>query len=434
MHSRGFSNISVRMDRFLAISQRHKQTLVLLLFTILCIIYVLYRLLFASSVYQQELQAAENIHFQDTSVYNLNHHVPDRTVISLLEVRKDDKINSQNNLRTAENLLSHPLAEEYSFNPNDIFHDWLPPLGAQSIPNVDTSFYSDIDTVFVIPGGGSGLPLFRSGEKSANYSLFEKAGYPEWTRRRTSAAFAHYNTLTLEQQQRSVFLALSAGSLNAPNVLFEDRRVMFECQHTLQHLAALGIDKKRLFGDWFSWDTVTNAVALRNFLDGILLFRGPEKLKQLQVLVFISDFHHHRMRQAISWILALHPQPLIGTYSDSQTNSESQDFSQKKHDQSSRSNLITANKSPGSGSNIMKGRYVEVVMQVVDSLGLSLAEDANAWKKRMDHEEAGVQQIKRQQMRITNMRQMQAFLFLGGHKGIQNYLLQEYQPSSGAGW
>lgn len=393
---------SIRYDRILqSIFQRNPQSLVFLLLSVLCVVYIVYRTIFYSpSTYALELQAAENNPREYSSLYNLNHNVHDPSLTS--SSARYSEIKDNNNGPSQSLRSTSPQTEEdVPLEPGDVFSDWLPPLGTQSVPDVDTQFFSEIESIYVIPGGGSGLPLHQSGvarNSNGSLSAFDTAGYPEWTRRRTSAAYSHFSTRSKEEQGRSIFLALSAGSLNAPNVLLDDRRVMFECQHTLQHLAALGVESRHLFGDWYSWDTVTNAVALRNFLDGLLLFRGPKR-PRMQVHVFISDFHHLRMRQALSWVLSLHPQPLISSTQSS-----------------------------------LKGKYVEVVMHVVDSLGLPLAADPVAWKARMQHEEAGVRQLQRHQLQITHMRQLQAFLFLGGHGGLRKYLLQQYRPSTGAGW
>lgn len=410
MHGR---TTGIRFDRIWHLfGGRNPHSAVFLIITIITTLFILYRILFFSHVYQFEREAAENGPLDKTSPFNLNHNPLEDAKRSK---EKFEESSVSTSLR-ASTIKRGTDEEENAFDPSDVFNDWIPPFGAQSVPDVDSTFFSEIDTVYVIPGGGSGIPLYGSSASSnrSKLSAFEVAGYPEWTRRRTSEAFMEFSSSTSEQQQRSIFLALSAGSLNAPNVLLDDRRVMFECQHTLQHLAALGVDPKRLFGDWFSWDTVTNAVALRQFLDGLLLFRGPKR-PPIQVRVYISDFHHLRMRQALIWVLSLRPQPLI----DGALNLPV----------SSRNSVDTASMN---GRNPLRGKHVDVTIHVVDSLGLAV--DPGVWKARLQHEEAGVAQLQRHQMRITHMRQLQAFLFLGGHGGLRKYLLQKYQPSAGLGW
>lgn len=412
MHGR--SN-SIRFDRIHHLfGGRNPQSTVFVIVTAIVVLFVLYRILFSSRVYQYELEAAENGPLDKTSPYNLNHNPAEFTKVSK-DSFEDSTVSTSLRASAIKKLVDE---DENAFDPSDVFNDWIPPFGAQSVPDVDSTFFSEIDTVYVIPGGGSGIPLHRSGASlnRSKLSAFEVAGYPEWTRRRTSEAFAAFSSSPPEQQQRAIFLALSTGSLNAPNVLLDDRRVMFECQHTLQHLGALGVEPKRLFGDWFSWDTVTNAVALRQFLDGLLLFRGPTR-PPIQVRVFISDFHHLRMRQALSWVLSLRPQPLVDGNLNAPLSSRNPGDASSKN-----------------GRNPLRGKHVEVTIHVVDSLGLSVAADPAAWKARMLHEEAGVAQIQRHQMRITHLRQLQAFLFLGGHGGLRKYLLQKYTPSAGLGW
>lgn len=204
---------TIRVDRLLgSLAQRNPQSLVFLAFSALCVFFLTYRFLFSSNVYRTEKQAAANPIYDRSAPFNINHKTP-----------------------TSEDALPDPLE-------------------ANNIPNVDSTFWSKIDTLLVIPGGGSGLPLHNA--SSAKSTAFETAGYPEWTRRRTSTAFEFYQTHrksngnkdneeSSAMEDSMVFLALSAGSLNAPNVLFDDRRVMFECQHTMQHLLALGVHPKR---------------------------------------------------------------------------------------------------------------------------------------------------------------------------------------------
>ena len=62
-------------------------------------------------------------------------------------------------------------------------------------------------TLYVIPGGGSGMG--NDGDGVLNY--------PEWTKRRTIAAVKHAKEAG--RDEGIYFLALSAGSLNSPNRL-----------------------------------------------------------------------------------------------------------------------------------------------------------------------------------------------------------------------
>jgi hypothetical protein len=132
---------------------------------------------------------------------------------------------------------------------------------------------SNIDTIYVIPGGGGGVSEGENENKGIG-SKIDYESYPEWSRRRVLAAYEAslireelYKYETKEKYNdddhkynnnnnnkfKSIFLALSAGSMNSPNVLFDDGSIMFESQHMMQHLKDLGITKERVFGDFISW-------------------------------------------------------------------------------------------------------------------------------------------------------------------------------------
>jgi hypothetical protein len=151
-----------------------------------------------------------------------------------------------------------------------------------------------VRTVYVIPGGGSG---------SAGATETNTTDYPEWTRRRVVDAVTHWKRKH-EAQSDAIFLTLSAGSMNSPNKRYDDGRIKFECQHTMDHLKSLGVPANRVFGDMLSWDTVTNGLTLRLFLEGVLAYQPelltppgtvvadaalarPKSLRKMDVLVFI---------------------------------------------------------------------------------------------------------------------------------------------------
>mmetsp|Transcript_21159 Transcript_21159/g.19273 ORF Transcript_21159/g.19273 Transcript_21159/m.19273 type:complete len:155 (+) Transcript_21159:234-698(+) len=147
---------------------------------------------------------------------------------------------------------------------------------------------SSVNTVYVIPGGGS---TNEQGEQ----------GYPKWTEQRTIAAVNHYKES--QDKQSSIFLALSAGSLNSPNIKLSDNsnRIQFECMSTMSHLKELLIPHEIIFGDFISWDTVSNGLVLRMFLEGLLDLRKETNV--LVVQVFISDFHSERVSETFNWVL-----------------------------------------------------------------------------------------------------------------------------------
>lgn len=278
-----------------------------------------------------------------------------------------------------------------------------------------------INTLYVIPGGGS-----------------SDEGYPEWTKRRVVAAWKHYNTYH-KHTNTAIFLALSAGSLNSHNQLYSDKRIMFECQHTINHLLQLGVPKDIIFGDTFSWDTVTNGLVVRMAVEGIQEYRAlnednvlppskvdtaapsqpgttpittpitttgsdavhestpteaveitqqqPVLLKPLQIEVFISDFHADRLSAAFDWVLSLSPR-------------------------------VTS---------------IELKINAVSSVGIDWHTPLD-YAHRISHEAEGTKRIKDNTKTIKTMSQFYAFLMLGGHQGLQKYLLHDYVTSKGGGW
>jgi uncharacterized SAM-binding protein YcdF (DUF218 family) len=220
--------------------------------------------------------------------------------------------------------------------------------------------------VYVIPGGGSGQDL---------------SGYPEWTSRRALAAYQSYLSQPISSRDSILFLALSAGSLNSPNRRSSDDRIIFECQKTIEHLQSLGVPKSQIFGDFLSWDTVTNALALRLFLEGSLEELPPSQ-QRVSVNVFISDFHATRVRLAFEWVLDLAPSLL--------------DTPQAK---------------------------ISLVIHEVSSVGLF---DEATLQERLRHETEGAERIKTNQVKIQTMRSLHRFIFIGGHEGLWRYLHGEY--------
>ena len=53
---------------------------------------------------------------------------------------------------------------------------------------------------------------------------------------------------------------------------------------------------------------------------------------------------------------------------------------------------------------------------------------------RQAHEKKGVAMIERLKTKVTTAEELKAYLLLGGHRGLRNYVLNQYQPSSGGGW
>ena len=271
----------------------------------------------------------------------------------------------------AKNIKDH---SEGNLDPHSHEHshpDYIPDL---QIPNINMHFMENIERIILIPGGGGGAPGTAD------------EGYPEWTKRRVLEAFKYYQALPLVSRERTLFLLLSAGSLNSPNLLLADKRIMFECQHMIQHLTQLGIEKERIHGDIFSWDTVTNGLSLRLFLEGLLLYQTE---KMVEVDLFISDFHSARMQTTLQWVLGLQP-------------------------------------------SLLESR-VTLKTNVVHSRGIQWKSPSD-FQDRVKHEEKGLQLILAQSKKITRIHEFHAFLMLGGHLGIRKYLMSDYVKSKGGGW
>lgn len=255
-------------------------------------------------------------------------------------------VNSRSSTHVASQLLN---------NENDAFLEKLIP---------------QTDVVFIVVGGGPGLP--------------EDHGYPTWTMKRTLQAFSEFSKSSVIERNSSIFLALSAGSMNGPNVMQSDGRIIFECQHILSHLKELGVSKDRLFGDFISWDTVANGLTVRMFVESLLSQRRYSD-QPLRLKLFTSDFHLERLREVLLWVLQLDPS-------------------------------LKPN--------------VAVSFHVHDAYGVSLGSKKEDFDVRIAHEKRGVAQIQSLAKKITKFTQFQAYLMLGGHQGYSKYLRSESLPRS----
>lgn len=361
------------------------------------------------------------------------------------------------------------------------------------IPFINERILSQVETLYVIPGGGSNI-----GSNNVGIGSLDKAGYPEWTQRRTEAAFQHYkryysgaeetstfaavrgsnadsqkHVVQVQRKHRNdkpkaIFLALSAGSLNAPNAQYADGRIIFECMHTIRHLKELGVPSELVFGDTFSWDTVTNALVLRQVVEAILLYRrrssnnnslgrrhsksgwswwpwATEALNEpsapaieqkstlrrkggelplpdstilrplneersvppntLMIEVFISDFHADRVQATFEWVLGLRP---------------------SLHGFQLVINAVDSGHFVSSGSTHSSGAGSDS--------GSGGAEMPIDFTNRMEHEAEGIKRIKHNAQLVRTMPQLYAFLSLGGHQGLWKYQHEEYVKSKGPGW
>jgi hypothetical protein len=243
-----------------------------------------------------------------------------------------------------------------------------------------------VRTVYVIPGGGG-----------------SNDGYPQWTQRRVEAAF---KASKVNSQKQSIFLLLSAGSMNTPNQLDGDGKIVFECQHMVNHLKSLGVTSNRIFGDFLSWDTVANGLVLRMFLEGLSVATSlrlqyyqstlirevnvdSDDFSLLELEIFVSDFHLERVKEIFSWVLGLTPTMLP----------------------------------------FVKLTFVSLPSEQGDWM-----HDKELFQQRVMHEKKSIQYLNGIKPKIQSVREFYAYLLLGGHKGYQNYLLGTYKASKGGGW
>lgn len=288
---------------------------------------------------------------------------------------------------------SSTISRLNKINDNGNQHNVENPSEYQSlVRNIVSDSVLEAEVVYIMPGGGSGTDIL-------------KVEYPEWCKQRVVAAHKH----SLEVNKNSVFLALSAGSLNAPNTLQSDSKIIFESQFMLAHLAELGVSGDRTFGDTMSWDTVTNALVARQFIEGILSLRKMKsRLRDdaksnfrepvndhipsfpLNVEVFISDFHAERVKAAFYWIFDLEP-------------------------------------------SLFKSGGITFSVHSVNSESV-VWNDKEEFEERVRHESAGVIQIQKNAKIVLTVSDLYAFLLLGPHEGLNTYLHNLYVPSSGAGW
>ena len=97
-------------------------------------------------------------------------------------------------------------------------------------------------------------------------------------------------------------------------------------------------------------------------------------MKQLEVEVFISDFHAKRVEVVFNWILNLSPSLLPN---------------------------------------------IKLIIHEVSSEGIFTKND---FEERMKHERNGILKIQENQKKIQTIQSFYQFLFLGGHYGLNSYL------------
>ena len=280
---------------------------------------------------------------------------------------------------TTTNVLEKSEVRDNKLEPTLISSGFYNDLSSSKI------FYDNIyetDVIYVIVGGGPGRKV--------------DVGYPEWTKRRTLAAYEQYDSSSEQDKKKSIFFALSAGSMNGPNLVQEDGRIIFECQHIIKHLLELGVPQEIIFGDFISWDTIGNALTLRLAIEGLQSLSKSNtnsnnissnriKPPAIKLEVFTSDFHQNRVQTIFHWVLGLHPSLLPET--------------------------------------------VTMAINVHNGQGIYWG-SAELFKQRLAHENAAIEHIEELKKSIKTFSQLFAYVLLGGHKGYSNYLHSDSKPRS----
>ena len=241
--------------------------------------------------------------------------------------------------------------------------------------------FSLVNVLYVVPGGGPG----NAGD-----------AFPMWTRERTQAAVSHWRTELRCKPRRAsapscAFLALSCGSLNAPSARMDDGRALFESMATVRFLEESGVPSRQIIADSFSWDTVTNALALRwvvEALSGLHAARfGRHEKERIELRVFISDFHAARFAANAQWALGVAPSVLDNS-------------------------MLSVHSVPSS----------------------AFSTDAAARAARMAHEERGAAVARANARIVRTINELQAFVLLGGHGGLWSYTHRRHAAAKGGGW
>ena len=256
---------------------------------------------------------------------------------------------------------------------------WHESTGMNSTGGGRAADFSLVDVLYVIPGGGPGI----AGD-----------AFPLWARERAAAAFDDWKSEVRCRPRRRAaapscaFLALSCGSLNAPSARMADGRSLFESMATVRFLEESGVPARMIIAESFSWDTVTNALALRWTVEAISAVRVAAPGFELRV--WISDFHAERFEANARWALGVLPSLLNGA----------------------------------------KPR-ISLSMRPVPSESFA---DPAARAERMAHEARGAETARENAVRVRTIHDLQAFVLLGGHAGLWDYMHRRHAPSKGAGW
>jgi hypothetical protein len=256
------------------------------------------------------------------------------------------------------------------------------PLSRHAFQSIPTAM-TDLNILYVIPGGGGGSQL------------------PEWTKQRLDAALV--NSMSQPTGVKSAFLLLSVGSLNSPSTNNDKRNgieanisnvIKFECQLMMDYLQWKGVSQDRLFGDFLSWDIVTNGLTLRMYVEALMAIRRKkitsefkqniaENGDQLCLEVFTSDFHTESVKESFSWILNLQPSLLSPAFSAGETPQQTR---------------------------------LKMHIHSVSSVGVTWP-NARTFSARVEHEASGAAFLRSISKEVLTIGELYAYLLMGPHKG-----------------
>jgi hypothetical protein len=133
------------------------------------------------------------------------------------------------------------------------------------------NIYSNTDAIFVLAGGVD------------NYGLCH-----EWVKRRLRLAYQIYKSI-----EKPIF-CLGGGSYHKEPILNKNKFVVHESSSCSEYLIQLGVDSKRIYKEWSSYDTIANAFF--SFVNFII----PLKLNK--IVLITSEFHMARSKEIFLWL------------------------------------------------------------------------------------------------------------------------------------
>jgi hypothetical protein len=244
--------------------------------------------------------------------------------------------------------------------PHSEFTSWLEEISSKHI--------EEVSNIYIVPGGGPGS--------------ITDGGFPRWTQNACDSALREFYSLNKGDPRSVVFIALSAGSMNAPNARNADGHIAMESTKISEYLNSKGVPHSSIIADFASWDTVANAWVTRMVIESIIdNQRGNTRDRlhpHLSIRVFISDFHARRMQAVFDWIFRLSPSLLqspVKLVLDTKGSSS----------KGSASLPVT---SPGSRPQ------VALTVVGVDSSQLpGMGREGEGWKERQEHEGKSIEQV-----------------------------------------